>query len=52
MECGEVPLDADVSKWTAEDVARKLRMETFDQTVIDTFKGKILICWFYYLAKG
>jgi hypothetical protein len=52
MECGEVPLDADVSKWTAEDVARKLRMEAFDQTVIDTFKGKILIFWIYYLAKG
>jgi hypothetical protein len=39
MECGELPLDADVMKWTSEDVARKLKMESFDQSVIDTFKG-------------
>ena len=39
MECGELPLEADVSKWTSEDVARKLKMEAFDQSVIDTFKG-------------
>jgi hypothetical protein len=29
-------------KWTSEDVARKLKMESFDQSVIDTFKGILI----------
>lgn len=40
MECDvELPLDNDVSRWTSECVARKLRMEGFDSSVVERFRG-------------
>lgn len=41
MECDiDLPLDNDVSRWTSEDVARKLRMEGFDLLVVERFRDE------------